>query len=249
MMMLMMTMMAAQAADIEATVSLSAGTVYDSLTHEVEVSNVGSGQARNVSVVIQLPETNTSPAVHVMGDVLSYDSRCAAVGTTLECSLGRIKGGKSKTVTFEMALPWSADPLVFEATASTTSSDSDPGNDSDSAVASVSTVDTVISGPADVTNQHCTGVGLAAFYECTLYPSSISSHAATLESDGTITFAYPGYSGAWGQGADDELWMEYYSGTTLVAEFAGNGVGGDCFEGLTTFPGSSYVSPYEVCLD
>jgi len=26
-------------------------------------------------------------------------------------------------------------------------------------------------------------------------------------------------------------------------------VGGDCFEGLTTFPGSSYVSPYEVCLD
>ena len=104
-----------------------------------------------------------------------------------------------------------------------------------------------------MTNQHCTGTGLVAFYTCTLFPSSLSGHAATLEADGTISFpAYPsGYSGSWGQDSDDHLWMEYTYNGGVVASFEGNGVdaAAECFEGLTTFPGSSYVSPYEVCLD
>ena len=247
-MMFMMTMMAAQAADVSTTVSLKASEAYGVETHKVKVSNA-SGNARNVSVTIQLPETNTSPSVYVLGDLVSYDSRCVEVGTTLECSLGRIKGGRAKTVSFEMALPWSAADLEFEATASTTSSDSNASNDSDSDVASVSYIDTVISGPQDITNQHCTGTSLVAFYECALFPSSLSGHTATLESDGSISFSFTGYGGSWGQDSDDHLWMEYTSGGSVVAEFEGNGVGGDCFEGLTTFPGSSYVSPYEVCLD
>ena len=39
-----------------------------------------------------------------------------------------------------------------------------------------------------------------------------------------------------------------FVGPDLVAEFDGYGVDGNCFEGKTTFPGSTYMSMYEVCL-
>jgi hypothetical protein len=102
----------------------------------------------------------------------------------------------------------------------------------------------------DLHNEHCTGTSLASFYECTLYPSSISSHDITLESDGTISFDGdpPDYTGAWSSSPDDQLSFTYSYDGTVVAEFEGYGVSSSCFEGLTTFPGSSYVAPYEVCV-
>ena len=102
---------------------------------------------------------------------------------------------------------------------------------------------------ADATNMHCTGTGLAAFYECTLFPSSISSHPITFQSGNSIDLGVAGYSGYWTQPTTDSLYFEYYYGTDTVAVFYGEGVSGSCFEGLTTFPGSGWVAPYEVCLD
>lgn len=243
----------AQAApDLEVTLSLAASVVDTEETHTVRVKNKGPHQANSVTLTLQLPETNTSPSVYVLGTLGSHDSRCIASGTTLQCALGRIKSGKSVTLAFDMALPWSDDLLAFEATAASSSTDANPADNIDVEVASVSYLDLVVSGPQDITNRHCTGTNLTAFYECTLFPSSLSSHQATLEADGSISFPsdYPsGYGGSWGQDSDDHLWMVYTEDSVVIGEFEGNGVSGSCFEGLTLFPGSSYVSPYEVCLD
>lgn len=239
-------------ADIETTLSMPASSdVYVDDSYSVTVANVGSGNADGVQLTIQLPETNTSPTVHTMGEVSNIDSRCSLSGTQLDCSLGRIRKGRSATVSFDMYLPQSAGSLDFSATATTTSSESATGNNSDSGSAVVIYEDIPLSGQYFVTNSHCTGQGLEAFYECTLYPSSISGHTVTYEADGTISFTQAGYTGAWGQTADDQLWFEYYDGTgNLVADFEGNGVDASavCFEGLTVFPNSAWVAPYEVCL-
>ncbi len=204
-----------------------------------------------MTLTVQLPQTNTSPSVHVMGDLGPIDSQCVQNGTQLDCNLGKIKGGKTKTVRVFISLPWSEGSLDFSATAATSTNDSNPGNDSDSAVAEVNYRDRVISGPQHASNRHCTGQGLEAFYECTLFPSSISAHGITFNADGSITFDGnpPGYTGVWGQDYDDQLWFEYSLDGHVVASFEGNAVDADCFEGLTHFPGSAYVAPYEVCLD
>jgi hypothetical protein len=107
-----------------------------------------------------------------------------------------------------------------------------------------------IAGPVNVTNRHCTGQGLTAFYECIVSPGSITSHDITLNADGSITFANApaSYTGIWFQQLDDRLTFVYYDAGQLVAAFRGTGVGGDCFEGITLFPGSAYNSAYEVCI-
>lgn len=87
--------------------------------------------------------------------------------------------------------------------------------------------------------------------ECTLFPSSNSSHGITLENDCSITFdtAPLGYTGTGSQVLDDRLQLAYYNPGNLTVAFHGYGVGDSCFEGLALFPGSSYNAAYEVCLD
>jgi hypothetical protein len=242
---------ASAAPDLQTSLSVPAGElVYDSALVEVTVANTGSRHANNVEVVIQLPETNTSPQVYTMGDVTGRDSGCAQVGTAVVCDLGRVRKGQSATRWLEIALPWSDGSLDFTASASSTSGEDNPADNTDSGAASLVYVDSAIAGPVDYVARHCTGVGLEAFYECTLFPSSISTHDGIFEGDGSVSFPppYGDYSGSWTQDSDDHLYFQYTLFGDVVAEFEGNGVGGDCFEGLTTFPGSSYVSPYEVCL-
>ncbi len=239
------------AADLDTTLALPGGAdVYDTQVVEVTVANVGNRNANNTLLTIELPETNTSPTVHVMGIVGAIDSRCDQSGTLITCNLGKIRKNRSKTVDFEIVLPWSAGSLDFSTTASTSSSESNLSNNTDSGAGQVAYIDTPIAGPAVAVNRHCTGQGLEAFYECSLYPSSISSHSIVLEGDGSISFlpAQPGYTGSWAQNYDDSLWFEYSFNGSAVLDFVGNGVGGNCFEGLTIFAGSAWVAPYEVCL-
>ena len=67
--------------------------------------------------------------------------------------------------------------------------------------------------------------------------------------DGTITFpSDPSYWGAWSQPTADTLAFTYSDVSGVVATFSGGGTGGDCWEGITHFTSSSYVAPYEVCL-
>lgn len=242
---------AARRADLETTVALPAAVDVDVAdTVEVFVDNIGRRNAQNVTLIIALPETATSPTVHVLGDVSAIDSRCTAVDTELHCSLGRIRRGRGTSVTFDFAAPWASIDLEILADAETTSREDDLLNNEDWDALAVEYVDTVITGPNGVLNRHCTGQGLQAFYECRLYPSSISGHDILLEDDGTITFApgISGYTGTWWQDTDDHLHFEYESGGQTRLVFDGNGVGGRCFEGTSDFPGTGWNAGYEVCL-
>ena len=242
---------AARRADLETTVLLPAVVDVDVAdTIEVLVDNVGRRTAADVTLIIALPETATSPTVHVLGDVSALDARCSEVGTELHCDLGRLRSGRSATVAFDFAAPWASIDLEIYADAETSSREDDLNNNEDWDLLGVEYVDTVITGPNGALNRHCTGSGLQAFYECRLYPSSISGHDILLEANGTITFppGVTGYTGTWTQDTDDHLHFEYgaYGQTRLV--FDGNGVGGRCFEGVSTFPGTGYNAGYEVCL-
>lgn len=211
------------------------------------VANVGNKNAPGSTISIALPPTHTSPQVYVLGDVIGYSAGCSLAGTTLSCNLGTINRNTSKSVWIDLEMQVSAAPLVFTATAAA-SGDTNPGNDTASHTASVlyHTVTAPILGVA--TNNHCTGTGLTAWYECTLFPSSITSHPAEFFANGTITFpGEPGYTGTWSQTGPDQLSFLYFDPSgTQVASFTGRGAGTSCFEGLTTFS-PPYVAPYEVC--
>lgn len=240
-------------ANADVTPSIAAPTgkyVYESGRYTVTVSNIGNKTANSVSLTIQLPETNTSPTVYVMGTLGAKSSSCTQSGTKLVCALGSMNRATAKSVYFDIALPESADPLVIDATVTTTSAENSTTNNSASSTASPLNYSVTVSAPATVSNSHCTGTALASYYECTLFPSSISSHNVDFASDGTLTIpdAGPEYTGFWWQDSADHLAFEYYELGTLVVEFEGWGVSSTCWEGLTTFPGSSYVSPYRVCM-
>jgi uncharacterized repeat protein (TIGR01451 family) len=248
------TAFAASGPDLSTSITAPASIQVDSpASYSVKVSNIGNRDASNVSLSIQLPATHTSPSVYVMGDLSSYSGSCVRSGTRLNCSLGTIRKAKSSTVSFTIALPQSSAPIAFSATASI-SNDVNTGNNSASSTASITyeeiDVDALVGvGPLTVSNNHCTGTGLTAWFECTLFPSSISFHEVEFEAGGTLTIPQePGYYGYWGQDSLDQLWFEYWYAGAMVASFEGNGVSSGCFEGLTMFyPDNGYVSPYEVC--
>ena len=222
--------------------------VYQSARWQVKVSNGGTRDASSTVITIQLPKTNTSPGVYVMGTLGAKSASCTLSGTRLTCNVGTVRKATSTTVYFDIALPESTAAISFSATASTTTGESNTANNGSSATASLFNYSPSFVGTRDVLNRHCTGTSLTSFFECELFPSSISDHVATLNSDGSISIAgYPDYGGSWSV-VGDELSFEYTELGTVVAEFVGYGVDANCWEGLTTFPGSIYVSPYEVCL-
>ena len=238
------------AADLAVTLSAPAGIrVYETGRYEVRVENHGNRTAQGVSVRLDLPATHTSPSVHIMGTLAAASPGCSLSGARLTCAMGQLRKGKSATVWVDISLPVQTPAATFRAQAWTTSSE--PNQADNVATRSVSLIyyDTPIAGPLPVTNEHCTGTDLTGWFECTLYPSSITSHDTILEDGGAITFvgAPASYTGAWSQATPDSLQMAYYDGGTLVALFQGFGVGDGCFEGLTLFPGSTYNSPYTVC--
>lgn len=238
------------AADLVTTVTAPSATLVDSDgTWTVKVRNTGTLHANNVSLVIELPETNTSPGVYILGDLGTSSSACSQVGTTLSCNLGQVKRNKTKSVSFDIAFPWAAVGLQVIADASTSTTETDLTDNDDSAIAEIVYPDLVVPAPGTAWVDHCTGTGLTSYFECELFPSSISSHEQDFLAGGVLSFpAYgPAYGGSWLQASDDHLWFEITELGTVIAEFEGNAVDDDCFEGLTTFPLSSYVSPYRVC--
>ncbi len=242
---------AASSPDLTTTITAPSGVyVYQSGTWQVTVKNAGTRDAAGSTVSIQLPVTNTSPSVYVMGTLGTASSGCTASGTTLNCALGTLRKGKSKTVSFSITLPESAGDLDFTATAATASSESNTANNAANATASLLNYSPSFSGDVAVANAHCTGTALESFFECELFPSSISEHVATFHDDVDQTISFPddpGYWGTWDINGS-ELSFVYESAAGIEAEFVGYGVSGNCWEGITTFPSGSYVSPYEVCI-
>lgn len=241
--------LAAPGADLSVGISAPVGVHVDETgRYTLTVTNSGNRSASNVTVSVALPRTHTSPQVYVLGQMGALGSGCSVSGTTLTCALGSIGRGRAASKTFDIALPYSTAPLVFDATVSTSSGDTNPANDTASLTAAPLTVPVAVAGPVTVTNRHCTGQALTSFYECELFPSSLSSHQATFNADGSISVpGEPTISGSWSQPSSDRLVFQYVESGNVVATFDGRGVRAKCFEGATTF-GGPYVSMYEVCL-
>lgn len=213
------------------------------------VSNTGGSNASDVRVVIDLPLTNTSPTVHILGTLSGIDNRCQVIANRLECNLGTIRKNRNVSFSYTFALPVSTKILKFTAVASTTSNEPNQGNNTVSLIPSLAYATNQLVS-ATVLNSHCTGQGLTSYFECELFPSSISQHTVTLVAGGSISFGVPGYTGTWSQPTPQQLYFNYFDGNNLmVAEFNGFATSATCFEGMTTFPQSpGYVSPYKVCV-
>ena len=245
---------AVSAPDLAVSLTPPAGAhVYQTAGYNVRVRNVGNRNAAGVALVIQLPRTATSPTVYVMGTLGSHSSSCSVVNTSLVCALGTINRNGSDSVFFDIALPYSTAPLVIAASATTTTpGDPNPLNNTLTYTATPLTYSVTMNTVDQAVNRHCTGQpSLSSFFECTLFPSSISSHDTIFNADNTISFvdAPATYTGTWTYTAGaNRLQFQYLDGPSVVAIFDGRGVSATCFEGKTTFPANtSYVSMYQVC--
>lgn len=247
------TAQAAPQHNLGVTITPPAGVhVYEFGTYQVRVANTGTRNATGVTLSIALPRTATSPQVFVMGNLANVDSRCALSGQTLNCSLGQLnRNGGATTVTFDLKLPYSTGPLGLTMTANPIAGDSAPSNNTLAFTATPAVYATAITGPVSMQHDHCTGSPtLTSFFECTLFPSSISGFTATYNADHTITIpGEPDYSGAWSQtGGNDRLQMTISDLSGPVGSIDARGVDGGCFEGRMIFTGNpNYVAPYRIC--
>jgi hypothetical protein len=187
-----------------------------------------------------------------MGEVIAIDPRCTLDGTTLSCSLGKVRKFRSATVWFDAAFAHTDAPLTISANASSNVRDPSMGNNEANADVLLSyPVSPIVDGD-DAVVEHCTGSGLTSFFECVLSPSSISSHAIEFHGNGTLDFTNPSgtsFHGTWSQSPDDShLTMHYFDGLVPQATFVGRAVNASCFEGITTFPNSGNNSAYSICL-
>jgi hypothetical protein len=219
--------------------------------YTITVRNVGNQRSATGTLTVQLPLTHTSPTVHVLGTVGALSNGCSRVGTTISCAVGRIQSGNRATFTFDYASRQSSDPVEFRVTVRTTGGENSLANNDLTHVDSRLNYAIPVAGPWANTSRHCTGRDLTSFLECELYPSSITSHPTTLLPTGEIDFGSPAinavYTGTWSQPSPDRLVFQYFDYGVLAADFDGYGVPGGCFEGLTVFPDSEFVSIYEVC--
>jgi hypothetical protein len=219
--------------------------------YTVEVKNIGGANAAGVKVIVNLPLTDTSPTRHILGNLSGLQSGCQVIANKLECSLGTINKNKSKSFTFNFALPVSTKTLELKAVGSTTT----PGetslpNNTDTLTPALGYASNQITS-ANVLVSHCTGTGLTSYFECELFPSSISSFSMTLNPNWTITLPVSGYTTQWNQNSSPQQLNFTITETSTgeIVEFNGFATTNTCFEGMTTFsPNSGYVSPYKVCV-
>lgn len=240
--------------DLTVTMSQPSGTnVYQTARYTVTVANTGNQTSNAGSLSIQLPRTHTSPTVYVLGTVNGMGVGCTRSSTVITCPVARLRARTSAAFTVDLTLPQNAAPLELVATV-TSSGEQSTTNNRATLVADLHNVDQAIATTADrsVTNDHCTGTGLTSYFECTLFPSSISSHDAVFHPDGTVSIPADGsYGGHWWQPLPNQLAFNYTDGSgAVVVDFVGASVGNGCFEGITHFPNStsSYLSPYRVCI-
>lgn len=240
---------AQSAADLRTTMSAPATTpVGTAARYTVTVSNTGAS-ASAAQLVVDLPRTNTSPTVHVMGDVANVSSGCVRSGTTLSCSLGSIARNRTRSVSFDLTLPYSTTPLNVGATASSATPERTPVDNVATRTAQQTFTSPVVAAPQAIRNTLCTGTGLTSFFECTLYPSSQQTHDVTFLPGGEIDLSAQGagYGGSWTASGTD-LTFTYTEDGVPVGTFVGKGTAESCWEGRMTFPGATaYSAMYQVC--
>lgn len=240
-------------ADLSIQISQPSTVVVRSAgTYSVTVDNQGGRHANNVQLVIDLPLTNNSPTQYIMGEVSNVSSQCQLADNRITCSLGNIRKNKDASVSFDLSLPVSTNILSVTAMANTDSTEDNLQNNSVTIIPAIQYPDNQLSGGLAI-NSRCTGQNLSAFYECELAPSSIQTYGADFVANGTMTFTgQSDYRGDWNQLSGNNtlsFTIEQISTTTIVAEFNGYSIGGNCFEGILSHltGNGDYVSPTKVC--
>lgn len=161
--------------------------ISDFTRFEVAVRNLGNRRvdAGDAEITITLPTTNTSPNVHVLGELGSKSSACAltASGLGYVCSLPRIDkaGGANDVATlfFELKVPQSSAQIEIVAELSKVPRrEVTPANNRGTIVPEQLFTSPAVNPPSPrtVVLRHCTGQDLTSFFECEASPSSISTH-------------------------------------------------------------------------
>lgn len=239
---------AAPHVDLGVTLNAPAVHVYEAGSYAIQVGNTGNRNATGVVLRIDLPRAATSPGVAILGTLGARDSRCTLSGARLTCNLGTVVRATSTTVAFTLTLPYSTAPLVIaaSATSAATPPELTPANNSVSHTAQLATYPASLASGSFVARV-CSGETLTSFFECELFPSSISQFTGTLEADHTITVTdEPGVTGTWSL-AGDTLSIEYFDGAISLGAIQAKSVGGGCFEGVMAFE-PPYVAPHEYCV-
>jgi len=236
---------------VQTWVAPSSVFVNSPYQYTARVRNIGNQSASGVVLSIEFPLTNTSPTKRILGKVTGFPSNCSISNNRLVCNLGSISSNPNnnlRTVSFNFEYPVTTKPLNLIARASTTSMNEIVTANNELPYAPAVTYQDLPITTANVVVSHCTGQNLTSYFECELYPSSISSFEMTLDTGGVITLAYPGYFGNWDQPTAKQLHFVVTDGSS-GAEFNGFTSKTNCFDGIANFtPSSPYMSPYRVCI-
>jgi len=247
---------AAAAPKTDLAVTLTAPStpgVGDLAHYEVDVVNLSARKATNVVLTVELPKTQTSPNVFVMGDLQNVDPRCSIAGTDLRCDLFTMSGSTSLSppIGFDLALPYASTALTLKATVITSTPEVTTANNVAQQTVALSYEANPVVPPQFVDVTSCTGHDLTSFFECTVSPGSTQTRQFSLLVNGTVTYLGTAV-GYWQQPTADSLDMQFGTPGNWDAVFAGKGVDAGCFEGVTTFPSSlanpPWVSPWQVCM-
>ncbi len=222
--------------------------------YTVNVRNIGGAKANGVTVMVDFPQTNTSPQVYILGQVSAIGNGCQLVSRRLQCSAGNLNPNAQRNFTFSFSYPVSTKTLEIKATGSSTSTnEANPNNNIASVFPAINYPTNQITA-ANVTVSLCTGTNLSSYYECELFPSSQQHFTMRLESGGMITdLPDSNFTGTWTQIQTtnqpfQQLQFTLSDGYTS-ASFDGYASSTTCFEGKTTFlPTSNYNSQYKVCV-
>jgi hypothetical protein len=223
---------------------------YSPYQYTVTVKNIGNAPAANVKVVVDLPETDTSPQKFILGTVSGIGTGCTVVTRKLNCTTaGSLNNNQQRVYTFNLALPVASKVLTLRATGSTTTAnEQDALNNTATKTPSFNYPANPFTG-GDVLISMCTGSNLSSFFECDLFPSSQQHHIFTLNGDTSVE-VYGDTVGNWDRPAANRLHMLMNDGMGHIVEFQGYAANSTCFEGKTTFtpnPGG-FMAIYKVCV-
>jgi len=233
-------------ANLSTSVTAPAAAVYAMGTYGVSVANIGNQNADNVVVTIDLPQTATNP-IALMATVGSHPG-CTRSGARITCALGQIRKNKSASVSMTASFPWSAAPLALVVKARTSSAESNLANNDVTRLLNLTTTNPSLAGPRNALHRACSGTNLTSFYECAIFPSSLTSFVETFEANHTITVASePDVTGTWERDGS-KLLLEYTYGGLPFGSFEGYGVSATCFEGLLFDDSNPEPVPTSVCL-
>jgi hypothetical protein len=202
--------------------------------YQFKVTNLGNRAARDVVMVIDLPQD---------GAPFSYPvNRCAPNGPLqLVCDMGSVGAGVTKTVNLRYDFAVATGAAPFAAEVSTSDNDIDMNNDQAARLVIVTEAPPIdIAQDDQLYGASCFDSVTLTWGDCVNNPSAVFFGLLRFNSDGSVVPDDPSAYGFWSQSSGYDLTMTFYlvEDNSLLSVFHGEVVsgGGDCFEGtIETF--------------